>query len=180
MTTFLWILTAGFILGIVFFIIFSLNEKTKILALVSMCISIVSAVCFVVDITVEPVKNIGNNVTDTQTQTNDINSYIDGVDYSEIYNAYKENELRADDKYKNNRYKITAKVDGMTKDGILNFSGNTTVTLEHEVDNTIVILYATFGKDQDEALKSINTGDTITFEGECLSEYTWTDCKLIN
>lgn len=55
--------------------------------------------------------------------------------------------MRADAKYKNNCYKITAKINGMTKDGILDFSVNTTVTLESKVNNTIVLFYATFGKD---------------------------------
>lgn len=40
-----------------------------------MCISIVASVCFVVDITIEPVKNIGNNVIETQAK--ELNSYID-------------------------------------------------------------------------------------------------------
>lgn len=175
MTTFLWIMAGGFILGIVFWVIFSFSEKTKILALISMCISIVSAVCFVIDITVEPVKNIDNT---TETQINEP-TYIEGVVYSEIYNAYKQNELRADEQYKNNRYRITAKVDEISNDGLLNFSGEIKVTMECNVDNTIVILYATFEKEQEEALKNINIGDTITFEGKCLSEYTWSECKII-
>ena len=175
MTTFLWILAGGFILGIVFAIIFSFSEKTKTLSIISICISFLSVVFFLIDITVEPVKNVENA---TNTQTNEI-TYIEGVDYSEIYKDYKQNELRADDKYKNNRYRITAKVDGMTKDGFLNFDEETTVTMELNVDNTIVIFYATFEKDQEEALKSINVGDTITFEGECLSAGSWSECKLI-
>ena len=98
MTTFLWILAGGFILGIVFAIIFSFSEKTKTLSIISICISFLSVVFFLIDITVEPVKNVENA---TNTQTNEI-TYIEGVDYSEIYKAYKQNELRADDKYKNN------------------------------------------------------------------------------
>lgn len=58
-----------------FFIIFSFSKKTNVLALISMCISIVASVCFVVDITIEPVKNIGNNVIETQAK--ELNSYIE-------------------------------------------------------------------------------------------------------
>ena len=39
--------------------------------------------------------------------------------------------------------------------------------------------YAEFEKEQEEALKTINVGDTITFEGECLSAGTWVECELL-
>ena len=101
------------------------------------------------------------------------------VSYAEIYKAYKENELRADDTYKNNRYQITAKVNGMSTGGLFNLTGGATLTMEIRVDNTIVFFYAEFEKEQEEALKTINVGDTITFEGECLSAGTWVDCELL-
>lgn len=104
---------------------------------------------------------------------------IEGVEFDEIYRAYKENELRADDTYKNNRYRITAKVNGMSNGGLLNATGGATLTMEKQVDNTIVFFYAEFEKEQEDNLKQLNVGDTITFEGECLSAGSWSDCEII-
>ena len=101
------------------------------------------------------------------------------VTFEEIYRAYKENELRANDAYQFNRYQITAKVNGMKTGGLLNLTGGATLTMEVKVDNTVVFFYAEFEKEQEEALKQINVGDTITFEGKCLSAGSWSDCKLI-
>ena len=102
------------------------------------------------------------------------------VTFDEIYREYKSNELRADDKYKNNRYEITATINEMATGGLLNWSGGATLTMETTVDNTIVFFYASFEKEQEEALKSIDVGDEITFEGECLSAGTWIECELID
>lgn len=106
-------------------------------------------------------------------------TYIEGVDFAEIYKAYKANELRADDIYKNNRYRITAEVNGISSGGLLNLTGGATLTMMIKVDNTYVFFLAEFDKEQEENLKTINVGDTITFEGECLSAGSWTKCELI-
>ena len=66
----------------------------------------------------------------------------------------------------------------MTTDGLLNWSGGATLTMETRVDDTIVFFYASFEKEQEEALKSVNVGDEITFEGECLNAGTWIECEL--
>lgn len=100
------------------------------------------------------------------------------VTFNEIYREYKSNELRADEKYKNNRYTITATINGMATGGLLNWSGGATLTMETRVDNTIVFFYAEFEKDQEEALKAVSVGDEITFEGECLSAGSWVECEL--
>lgn len=50
--------------------------------------------------------------------------------------------------------------------------------METRVDNTIVFFYAEFEKDQEETLKTVNVGDEITFEGECLSAGSWVECEL--
>lgn len=101
------------------------------------------------------------------------------VTFDEIYKAYKENELRADDKYQYNRYRITAKINGMSTGGLFNLTGGATLTMEKRVGNTIVFFYAEFEKDQEEALKKVNVGDTITFEGECLNAGSWSDCEIV-
>ena len=106
-------------------------------------------------------------------------SQTSNVTFNEIYYAYKENELRADETYKNNRYRITAEINGISTGGLFNFTGGATLTMEIRVDNTIVYFYAEFEKDQESALKSLNVGDTITFEGECLSAGTWVECTIV-
>lgn len=117
------------------------------------------------------------NSTKSETQEETVADL--SVDYEDIYTAYKENELRADDTYKNNRYQISAKVNGMSTDGLFNQTGGATLTMETSVGSTIVFFTAEFEKEQEEALKTINVGDTITFQGECLSVGTWVDCELI-
>ena len=59
MTTFLWIMTFGFILGCFLGIIFGIFKKT-VLAITAICLAFICAICFIINITVEPVKNIGN------------------------------------------------------------------------------------------------------------------------
>lgn len=118
--------------------------------------------------------------TNKNAESDVSSSVIDeSVTFDEIYRAYKENELRADGVYQYNRYRITAKVNGMETGGLLNLTGGATLTMEKQVDSTIVYFIAEFEKDQEESLKTISVGDTITFEGECLSAGTWEDCELI-
>ena len=100
--------------------------------------------------------------------------------FKEIYKAYRKNELRADEMYEHNRYKVKAKVNGMTDDGLLNFDKSIKLTLETKIDNTIVFFYADFGKEEAGNLKKIDVGDTIVFEGECLDAYNWAECKIVN
>lgn len=101
------------------------------------------------------------------------------VTFEDIYREYKANELRAKDTYYNNRYQITATISGMKTTGLLNLTGGATLTMMKDVDGTTIVFYAEFEKDQEEALKNIDVGDSITFEGECTGVGAWTDCKLI-
>lgn len=132
----------------------------------------------------EPVENTVKSL-ETTTQPPQEPEKVDIVDspivvtYDEVYRAYKENELRADDTYKNNRYQITAKVNGMSTGGLFNLTGGATLTMEKQIGNTIVFFYAEFEKEQEDALKTISVGDTITFEGECLSAGSWIECELL-
>ena len=116
---------------------------------------------------------------DETIETEEVVDYIEGVEFDEIYRAYKENELRADDTYQYNRYRITAEVNGMSTGGLLNLTGGATLTMEKKVGNTYVFFYAEFEKEQEEKLKQINVGDTITFEGKCLSAGSWSECEII-
>ena len=117
--------------------------------------------------------------SESETQTAEETSEVGTATFDEIYHAYKENDLVADDLYQYNRYRITAKINGMTNDGLFNMTGGAMLTLETKVDNTIVFFYAEFEKEQEENLKSVKVGDTITFEGKCLDAGNWTECELI-
>lgn len=100
--------------------------------------------------------------------------------FEEIYQAYEDNELVADDLYKGRRYEVTATINGMETGGLMNMTGGATLTMEKKVGNTIVVFLAEFERDQEEALKNIKVGDEITFEGTCYSAGSWSDCELVN
>ena len=134
------------------------------------------------DTTQQPTTEQETNTTSQPTQepeTTEPEKVDTSTTYEEIYRAYKANELRADDTYKNNRYRVTAKINGMATGGLFNLTGGATLTMEIRIDNTIVFFYAEFEKEQEESLKTVNVGDTVTFEGECLSAGTWVECELI-
>lgn len=116
---------------------------------------------------------------ESEPQTSEETSAVGTATFDEIYHAYKENELVADDLYQHNRYRVTAKINGMTNDGLFNLTGGATLTLETKVDNTIVFFYAEFEKEQEENLKTVKVGDTITFEGKCLDAGNWSECELV-
>lgn len=117
-------------------------------------------------------KTTGKETT-TQQQTQPV------VSFEEIYSEYELNEVRADEKYKGNRYVITATVNGINNGGgLLNFDESINITLEKRVGNTIVFFYASFDKSQKDSLVNINVGDEITFEGTCYSAGSWSDCVL--
>ena len=122
---------------------------------------------------------MNSSSAESETQTAEESSEVGTATFDEIYYAYKENELVADDLYQYNRYRVTAKINGMTNDGLFNMTGGAMLTLETKVDNTIVFFYAEFEKEQEEKLKSVKVGDTITFEGKCLDAGNWTECELI-
>lgn len=120
--------------------------------------------------------------TDDAPSTSEQSSYVEPdltVTFEEIYKAYKSNELSADDLYEDNRYRITAKINGIETGGLANMTGGATLTMELKVDNTIVFFYAEFEKDQEEVLKQVSVGDTITFDGTCLHAGNWEDCEIV-
>lgn len=116
---------------------------------------------------------------ESEPQTSEETSAVGTATFDEIYQAYKENELVADDLYQYNRYRVTAKINGMTNNGLFNLTGGATLTLEKRVGNTIVFFYAEFEKEQEENLKTVKVGDTITFEGKCLDAGNWSECELV-
>lgn len=122
-------------------------------------------------------KSKHNNENEIQNTTKASNEPQTNVSFDEIYKSFKENELVAKDKYNNNYYTITAKVNGIESDGLYNLTGGATLTMEYKVDNTIVFFLAEFEKEQEEKLKTIKVGDKITFIGKCYNG-AFSDCKL--
>lgn len=99
------------------------------------------------------------------------------VTFADIYTEVKRNKLSAEDLYDSNRYEITAKVNGMETGGLFNLTGGATLTMETQVGDTIVFFTAEFEKEQEDSLKQISVGDTITFIGTCYGA-NFTDCEL--
>ena len=106
-------------------------------------------------------------------------AYIEGVEFEEIYRAYKENKLAAEDVYQYNRYKITAEINGMATGGLNNMTGGATLTMTKRIGNKIAVFYAEFEKEQEENLKKVKVGDTISFIGKCYGVGNWVECELI-
>lgn len=100
------------------------------------------------------------------------------VTFSEIYCAFKENKINAEDAYNDKYFVITAKINGMKTGGFLGLEKNvTTLTMEIQVENTIVFFLAKFDAKQREALKSVAVGDEISFIGKC-DNGNFYDCIL--
>lgn len=167
--------TIGMIFGI-FFAIINKNTVAKIcMAMAAVGAILVGGIVFIMQGQQEKKENNAESQTLAETeQTVDLS-----VTYDDIYNAYMENELVANDLYRYNRYRITAKINGMSTDGLFNLTGGATLTMERRVGNTIVFFYAEFEKEQEEALKKVKVGDTITFEGECVGKSGFDECELV-
>lgn len=121
MTTFLWILTGGIVLGIIGLIIFSRGKKPRPVGIMlSLCLAIACAIMFVVDISVEPVKNINSQQPTQDAVGNEVDT---SVTFADIYREFKRNELNAKDLYDGNRYQITAEINGISSSGLLNLTG---------------------------------------------------------
>lgn len=102
---------------------------------------------------------------------------VTAIDFNAVYKEYKSNEVRAEETYGNKRYRVTGTVNGLTDSGLANIFGGTTVTLVRQVGNTTVYFFASFSKDQKDAIMKINTGDEITFVGE-YSKMSFYSCEL--
>ena len=99
------------------------------------------------------------------------------IDFNAVYKEYKSNEVRAEETYGDKRYRVTGTVNALTDGGLANLFGGTTVTLVRQVGNTTVYFFASFPKDQKDAIMKINTGDEITFVGE-YSKMSFYSCEL--
>lgn len=151
-------------------------QKKRVVYLLCGIIIVITIFSCVVILMLPPMES---SPAGSEPQTSEETSAVGTATFDEIYHAYKENELVADDLYQYNRYRVTAKINGMTNDGLFNLTGGATLTLETKVNNTIVFFYAEFEKEQEENLKTVKVGDTITFEGKCLDAGNWSECELV-
>lgn len=98
----------------------------------------------------------------------------------EIRKAYKQNELAARDKYKDNTYNLYAQFSAIKEDGVMNkLLSKIGVTLTFKDSNNIVYIFCNFDKNQRDALAKYKQGDYILFSGVCSSWGNWYDCKVI-
>ncbi|HIT73422.1 MAG TPA: hypothetical protein IAD10_07165, partial [Candidatus Fimicola cottocaccae] len=98
----------------------------------------------------------------------------------EIYNAYDNNELKADELYKGKEYLILGKFDGASDDGLFNnLLKEVSVSIIVEHPNRNYILSCSFDKElwRDKIL-TLNKGDEIFIKGECYSWGVWSNCSI--
>lgn len=177
-----YICTALLVGGGLLFIVFAIARKPNAATVfgVAAIIGIVGIVAMVAIMKAQQdyLNKDAGEATVESVQEGTQNAVDLSVTFDEIYKAYKENELVADDLYQYNRYQITAKISGMETGGLLNLTGGATLTMEKRVGNTAVFFYAEFEKEQEEALKKVKVGDTITFDGNCIGKGGFTDCEI--
>lgn len=151
-------------------------QKKKVVYLI--CSIIIAFTVFVCTVIIMSAL-LSTSLVESETSVTEESPKVDTASFDEIYHAYKENEIVADEAYKGNRYRVTGKIAGISNDGLLNLGGGATLTLNVELDNVIVVLIASFDETQIESLKSVKVGDTTTFTGKCLSYGSWSDCELV-
>lgn len=99
--------------------------------------------------------------------------------FIEIYDAFKLNELAANDKYKGNRYTIIGVFETVKEDGLINtLFKEIGVVVSLKIDNKFYSLLCKFDEKEREKLKGYSKGETIKFTGECVSWGIWCDCKV--
>ena len=55
--------------------------------------------------------------------------------------------------------------------------GSATLTLEKNIDGTIVFFYASFEDEND--IMDVNEGDVIRIDGQYGEDCSWIDCKIV-
>lgn len=99
--------------------------------------------------------------------------------FLEIYNAFEENELVANDTYKGNRYTMFGTIETITEEGLANQVFNeigVTITLKANGDE--YLLFCKFEESERDKLKRYVPGDAIKFNGVCVKWGSWNDCVI--
>ncbi len=126
--------------------------------------------------------------TEEKTETEKTTEAVDtSVTYEEIYKEFNKNEIVAQKKYVGHRYCFSAKIIDIQYgnifedvfEGMFGVQKETDLTLEKQIDNTIVIFTAHFGAEQTKNFTQVSTGDTITIVGTCEDKGYFSDCALV-
>lgn len=122
------------------------------------------------------------NNNSTKTPVKKVSQYQQDIepykplDFDKYYRTYSENELKAKKAYGGKKYLVTAKINGLESGGLMNLTGGATLTMERQVENTVVFFTAEFESDEEEYLVDLSEGDTILFGGTLYGNFS--DCKL--
>ncbi len=168
MTTFLWIMLSGIVLGFIGFIIFLLTKK-RLGTILSLCLCIACVIFFAVDISINPIKN--SELVSQSAQE---------LDFSEMVSEYRTNEIRAKDTYHDNRYKITAEVVGIEQAGLREGYSGYNVEMIIVLDDEEFDLCANFQSDLKDEVMELSIGDILTFTGKCVAPELWYNCTIVN
>lgn len=170
----------GLGLSVVLTVIFAITKKKKA---VNTCLAFMFAfaVLFVAALFVAPNGGKGSEIAAPSPEPSV--SPAEAIDFDELYQVYKDNEIVANEQYKGNRYRFIAEINGINEGGglidVFDTDLGAKLTLVKQVGSTIVYIGAEFDKDQVESLKQIKVGDTVTIEGECYSDTYWIECELV-
>lgn len=167
MTTFLWIMLGGIVLGFIGFIMFLVTKK-RLGILLSLALTFACIIFFAVDISVNPIKN-----QDLVSQS------AQELDFAEMVSEYLANEIRAKETYKDNRYKIVAEVTGIEQAGLREGYFGYNVDMVIHLDDEDFSICANFQSDLKDEVMKLNIGDTLTFTGKCVAPELWHNCTIV-
>ena len=95
--------------------------------------------------------------------------------FKEIYSAYKENSMRAEEMYEGNEYTITC-----TPYSIKRSNGKVSISASVFYNSTECYILCIFDeKNQKDLLENVDAGDRITFKGTCSNWANWKNCRII-
>ena len=167
MTTFLWSMVGGIVFGFIGFIIF-LAAKKKLGVLLTLAVAIVCSISFIVDISLNPIKD--PTLTSQMAQE---------LDFAEMVNDYRSNEIRAKETYKDNRYRITAEVVSIDRAGLREGYSGYNVSMTIDLGGEDFSICANFQGDMKAEVMKLNIGDTLTFTGKCVAPELWYNCTIV-
>lgn len=101
------------------------------------------------------------------------------LDFEAMINEYRSNEIRAKEIYQDNRYEISAEIVSIEKAGLREAFIGYNVNMTVDLDDEEFSICANFSGDFKEDIMKLNTGDTLTFTGECVSPSLWYDCTIV-
>lgn len=123
-------------------------------------------------------SGVGNTSTSESAEKTVSERTIEKASYKDVYTAYQENTVNAEDLYKGKWFKITAEINQINND-MAPLSDDIVITCQKKIDSTLVFFYARFPQTYREDIKKLKAGDKITFIGKCKNADNWTDCDLV-